>query len=61
MVAFSENEERVKNQRKQIVYTLVGFLFLNIPGILYQVFFTGSKSGNQIGGEVSGGWSSILG
>jgi NADH:ubiquinone oxidoreductase subunit 6 (subunit J) len=37
MVVFSENEERVKTQRKQIVYTLIGFLFLNIPGIVYQV------------------------
>ncbi|MFZ2256318.1 MAG: hypothetical protein WAW30_07345 [Patescibacteria group bacterium] len=31
MVVFSENEERVKTQRKQIVYILIGFLFLNVP------------------------------
>ena len=31
MVVFSENEERIKTQRRQIVYVLIGFLFLNIP------------------------------
>jgi hypothetical protein len=45
MVVFSENEEKVKTQRKQITYTLIGFLFLNIPGILYQVMSPSSVSG----------------
>lgn len=45
MVVFSENEERVKTQRKQIVYALVGFLFLNIPGVVYQVISPSSASG----------------
>ena len=45
MVIFSENEEKVKTQRKQITYTLIGFLFLNIPGILYQVMSPSSVSG----------------
>jgi hypothetical protein len=31
MVVFSENEEKIKTQRRQIVYVLIGFLFLNIP------------------------------
>lgn len=43
MVIFSENEERIKTQRKQITYALVGFLFLNIPGVMYQVFFATPK------------------
>ena len=30
-------KEEVKKQKKQILYTLVGFLFLNIPGIVYRV------------------------
>lgn len=43
MIVFSDNEDRIKSQRKQIVYVLVGFLFLNIPGALYDIFFTGAK------------------
>ncbi len=43
MIVFSDNEDRIKSQRKQIVYVLVGFLFLNIPGTLYDIFFTGAK------------------
>lgn len=31
MVVFSENEDRIKTQKRQIFYSLVGFLFLNIP------------------------------
>lgn len=48
MIVFSENEERVKTQRKQIVYAMVGFLFLNIPGIMYQIFFSEAKDGKYI-------------
>jgi hypothetical protein len=47
MVVFSENEERVKTQRKQIVYALVAFLFLNIPGVVYEVIAPGSASGES--------------
>ncbi len=61
MVVFSENEERVKTQRKQITYTLIGFLFLNIPGIVYQIFFSVPKNTAEISGNPIGWWSSILG
>lgn len=60
MIAFSENEERVKSQKKQITYTLIGFLFLNIPGMAYQIFFTGAKNHEVIGGTPPGGWSDIF-
>lgn len=43
MVVFSRDEEKIKTQKKQITYSLVGFLFLNIPGMLYQIFFTTPK------------------
>lgn len=56
MVVFSENEERVKTQRKQIVYTLVGFLFLNIPGIVYQVMSPADAGGQSI---TLGSWSDV--
>ena len=39
MIVYSETEDRIKSQRKQITYSLVGFLFLNIPGMVYTVFF----------------------
>ncbi len=45
MIVFSENEEKIKSQRKQIFYALMGFLFLNIPGLIYIVFLPSDKSG----------------
>ena len=33
MIVFSETEDRIKTQRKQITYALMGFLFLNLPGL----------------------------
>lgn len=38
MILGSDNEETVKTQRKQIVYALIGFIFLNIPGFVYTIF-----------------------
>lgn len=39
MIIFSENEEKIKSQRRQMSYILIAFLFLNIPGTLYIIFF----------------------
>ncbi len=39
MVIFSENEEKIKTQKRQIIYALVWFLFLNIPWAVYEIFF----------------------
>ncbi len=44
MVVFSESEDRIKTQKHQITYALLGFLFLNLPGILYD-FFEPGKGG----------------
>ena len=44
MIVYSENEEKIKTQRKQIIYALMGFLFLNIPGAMYEVFLPSDKS-----------------
>lgn len=49
MVVFSENEERVKTQRKQIVYILIGFLFLNVPWVVYDILSPADASGEVIG------------
>lgn len=45
MIVYSENEERIKSQRKQIFYALMGFLFLNIPGVIYTAFLPSEKLG----------------
>jgi hypothetical protein len=39
MIVFSESEDRIKSQKKQFTYAMIGFLFLNIPGLIYTVFF----------------------
>lgn len=46
MVAFSETEDRIKAQKNQIIYALVGFLFLNIPGAIYTAFKPGEINGS---------------
>jgi Type IV secretion system pilin len=59
MVVFSENEERVKMQRKQFIYTLIGFLFLNIPWVVYTAFNPENKGGGFIGN--TNNWSDVTG
>ncbi len=57
MIVFSESEDRIKSQKNQLTYTLVGFLFLNIPGLVYTVFFWSSDpSSVNIGKSIGGGW-----
>ncbi|MDD2693937.1 MAG: pilin [Candidatus Gracilibacteria bacterium] len=60
MVVFSENEERIKAQRKQIMLALIGFVFINIPGIIYQIFFSTPRSVEVIG-DTPISWSSTVG
>ncbi len=48
MVVYSENEEKIKTQRKQITYALIGFLFLNIPWLIYTAFLPGESWGKNI-------------
>ncbi|MBP9780060.1 hypothetical protein KBD33_05575 [Candidatus Gracilibacteria bacterium] len=57
MVVYSENEEKIKSQRKQIVYAIIGFLFLNIPGTIYTAFFV-QQSGKAI--DTATSWSEII-
>lgn len=59
MIVFSENEEKIKSQRKQIIYSLMGFLFLNIPGAAYTVFLPHDKQGGLLDNTTS--WSSTSG
>lgn len=56
MILGSDNEETVKTQRKQIYYALIGFVFLNIPSLIYQVFSPETAgNGNFIGQPPSWG------
>lgn len=57
MILWSDSEETLKTQRKQIFYALIGFLFLNIPSLVYTIFMPGS--GGTIGSVSS--WSDTSG
>jgi hypothetical protein len=53
MIVSMGGEEEIKKQKRQITYVLVGFLFLNIPGAIYQIF--GSGPGTELSSGVK--WS----
>jgi hypothetical protein len=54
MVIFSENEEKIKSQKKQVTYMLIGFIFLNIPSLVYTIFFWDTLGNGSINGEIIG-------
>jgi Type IV secretion system pilin len=60
MIVFSESEERIKTQKKQIIYTLIGFLFINIPWLAYQIFIPDDKNGS-IGWAIGFWWDTWWG
>lgn len=53
MVVSADNEEKIKSQKKQILYVLIGFLFLNIPGTIYQVLSPAEAGGQDLS---TGSW-----
>lgn len=57
MVVFSENEERIKSEKRQFFYVFVAFLFLNIPGLIYTVFFWDVLGSSRSMGAVGDGSS----
>lgn len=59
LVAFSDSEEEIKKQKQQILYALLGFLFLNIPTAILSIFFPGET--REIPWDPSGGWSQLEG
>lgn len=58
MITFSDTEDRVKTQRKQIVYALLGFIFLNIPGLVWTIFRPDEVKGSI---DATVNWSDING
>lgn len=60
MVVFSDNEEKIKTQKNQVIYVLIGFLFLNVPWLLYPLFFSSSTSTTTVG-DMPSAWSGFMG
>lgn len=48
MVISSEEEEVIAKQKKQMLYVVVGFLFLNVPGFIYNSFLGGRSGGGTL-------------
>lgn len=38
MIAYSEDEGKLKQQKQQLLYVIIGFIFLNVPSAIYQLF-----------------------
>lgn len=58
MIVFSETEDRIKTQRKQITYALMGFLFLNLPWLVYTIFF--GNLGGSPGLNSTAVWTDLI-
>ncbi len=59
MIVFSETEDRIKSQKNQITYALIGFLFLNIPWLVYTIFFGSIGSSPNKSSTVV--WTDLIG
>ncbi len=59
MIVFSETEDRIKSQKNQITYAFIGFLFLNIPWLVYTIFFGSLGSSPNKSGTVV--WTDLIG
>lgn len=44
MIVFSDSEDVIKKQKKQLLYVALGFLFLNVPSIVYDLFLADGGS-----------------
>lgn len=42
----SDSEDTIKKQKMQLLYTGIGFLFLNIPSLVYEVFVFNRGNGS---------------
>lgn len=55
MILHSEDDAQLAKQKKQILYAMVGFIFLNIPDIVYKLFMK-KENGRELGGE---SWTNV--
>lgn len=54
MILDSEDDGEMAKQKKQIFYTLIAFIFLNIPDLVYRIFMS-DETGRKI--DASNSWS----
>ncbi|GAB0174755.1 MAG: hypothetical protein HHAS10_06340 [Candidatus Altimarinota bacterium] len=52
MIVFSESEDKIKAQKRQLAYVLIAFLFLNIPGTIYIIFFGDVLGSSTVNGSI---------
>lgn len=45
----SDSEEKVRKQKNQIIYSLIAFIFLNVPGVIYQIISPDNLGSKDIG------------
>lgn len=55
MIIYSDDEGKLKQQKQQLLYVIFGFIFLNIPSAIYQLFMRNSNNRTLEEGE----WSNI--
>lgn len=55
MIIYSDDEGKLKQQKQQLLYVIFGFIFLNIPSAIYQLFMRNSTGRTLEEGE----WSNI--
>jgi hypothetical protein len=53
MILGSDSEDTIKKQRKQITYAIIGFLFLNVPNLVYTIFSWDARGPIGPGGAFS--------
>ncbi|NUJ97441.1 hypothetical protein HGA92_01485 [Candidatus Gracilibacteria bacterium] len=52
MIISMGDDKQLGNAKKQIMYSLIGLLFINIPGTLYDAFHKDTNSSTSLGGYI---------
>lgn len=61
MIIHSDSEDMIAKQKKQILYIIIGFMFLNVPTLIYDVFLGANEGAWNIDTAVvwsTANWSS---
>nr|MDD3720160.1 hypothetical protein [Candidatus Gracilibacteria bacterium] len=56
IMSMGTDEDKIKSAKKQIWYALIGIIFVNIPGTIYEAFY--KPSNGSIGGSIGSSWNS---
>ncbi|MDP2090920.1 MAG: hypothetical protein Q8K30_04985 [Candidatus Gracilibacteria bacterium] len=57
IISMGNDEEKLSTAKRQLRYTIVAIIFINIPGTIYNMFVTNK---GQIDGRIIGTWSSQI-